>query len=107
MNPASAAVAAIYFRMQENLSDILEACAPEQRAAVRAQFVLARQNYNACLNQAFHANDPALDALVQQADAAAVAIENIGNQLGNYTKVIQTLTTAVSVGSKIAAKIIV
>jgi hypothetical protein len=97
----------IYTSLQANLDMTLSAC-PDQahRDQVMTQYVTARTNYWNCVNKAFHDDDPALQALVTQGKTAITAIKNINDSLGDITKVINTITQAVTIGGEIAAKVI-
>ncbi len=106
MTSALTAVESIYFQVQQKLSVLLAACkTDEEHDAVVAQYVEARKNYLECLNGSFHDTDPALIKLVAQAQKSAVQLGKIEAQLADIAKVIDTLTTAVSYGTKIAAKL--
>lgn len=107
MSPALEAVEAIYFNAQTNLNEMLAAChTDEERTVIRTQYVQARHNYFACINKAFHDDDPQLEIEVAQAKAVAEELKEINKQLGDITKVITTMTTAVTYGAAIVAKII-
>ena len=107
MSPALGALEAIYFQAQQQLDVMLAACKTEDdRTKVKTAYVDARKNYFACINRAFHDDDPALEALVLQAQTSADEISKIAEQLGDITKVINTLTTAVTYGAKIAKMVI-
>ncbi|MGI4854928.1 MAG: hypothetical protein ACRYF4_12895 [Janthinobacterium lividum] len=108
MSPALEAVEAIYFNAQARLNDMLAAChSEEERIAIRTQYVLTRHNYFVCINKTFHDDDPALQADVALANAVALELKAIDAQLGDITKVINTMTTAVAYGAKIVTKIMV
>jgi len=107
MSPSLEAVESIYINAQINLADMLAACPTQtERDQVMTEYVCTRQNYYACINKTFHDDDPTLANLVTQAKASAKEIENIEKQLGDITKVIATLATAVKYGSEIVGKII-
>lgn len=107
MSPALEAVEAIYFNAQTKLNNMLAAChTEEERNTIRTQYVLTRHNYFACINKAFHDDDPALEADVALANAVALELKAIDAQLGDITRVINTMTTAVTYGAKIVTKII-
>jgi hypothetical protein len=96
-----------YFNIQTNLNMMLAACADQgERDQVMAKYVAARQNYWACINKAFHDDDPALQALVAQAGTANSALGDIADQLGDIAKVIGFLTDAVTAGAQIAGMVI-
>ncbi len=107
MSPAEAAVRDIYFNAQHNLNMMLAAChSDDERTKIKLQYTVARHNYNAAMNGAFQDGDAQLDDLVTKADAVAKELKDIETQLGNITKVIETITTAASYGSQIVTKII-
>ena len=107
MSDALSAVQALYFTMQANLNVMLAACPTQvERDQVMTQYVAARQNYWACINKSFHDDDPALQALVDQANDVNTTLTNINDELGDITKVINDLTRAVTIGTNIATKII-
>ncbi len=101
------AVEAIYANMQDKLNDMLAACKTKaERADILEKFVAARHNYDDCVNQQFHGNDPVLATLVDKANKSAAEIRTINVHLGNIAKVINIVTTAVDYGSQIVKKII-
>jgi hypothetical protein len=107
MSDALDAVEGIYFNAQTNLAPILAGCqTQDQRDQVMTQYVATRQNYWTCINKSFHDDDPALQALVTQANTVAGQLSSIANGLGDITKVIGYLTQGVALGAKIAAKVV-
>ena len=97
----------IYTSLQDSLDDMLMACPSQvERDIVMSKYVAARENYWNCIKKAFHDDDPAVQALVAEGKADIDAIKKINESLGDITKVIDTITHAVSVGSKIAGKVI-
>jgi hypothetical protein len=107
MGDALNALETTYFTLQTNLNPTLAAC-PDQdtKDQVMAQYVAARQNYWSCINHAFHDDDPALQALVVQVDAANTSLTTIADHLGDITTVIDDITKVVTIGEQIAAKVI-
>ena len=107
MGDALSSVEQIYFSIQSSLNDMIAAAAsPADRDAIMSKYVAARQNYWTCIGKSFHDDDPAVIELVKQAQDVATSIQNIDDQLGDIAKVIGYLNEAVTVGTKIAARII-
>ena len=107
MSPAESAVKDIYFNAQRNLNMMLAACPSDiERAEIKLQYTQARHNYNVSTNKAFHDGDPVLQDLVAKANTTADELKNIEKQLGDIGKVISIITTGVTYGSQIIAKII-
>jgi hypothetical protein len=107
MSPSSEAVAQIYFNYQTNLNAMVDAC-PQQtdKDYIANKLTQARTNYFACLNKSFQEHDPELKVLVTQAQGSAETLKHIEDHLAEVSKVIDVVTDAVTVGSKIAAKVI-
>ncbi len=107
MSPALRAVEQIYFQYQQNLDMMLGACKTDvDRRTISMRLVEARVNYYACINKAFHDDDPALEDLVEEANVSVGVIMHIEQELGDISKVIADVTKAVTVGAQIAAKVI-
>jgi len=107
MGDALSTLEGIYTSLQASLDDMLMACPTQaDRDIVMSKYVAARENYWNCIKKAFHDDDPAVQALVAEGKEDIDAIKKINESLGNITKVIDTITNAVTVGSKIAAKVI-
>jgi hypothetical protein len=107
MGDALSTVEGIYTSLQASLDDMLMACPTQaDRDTVMSKYVAARENYWNCIKKAFHDDDPALQALVAEGKTDIDAIKNINDSLGDITKVIDTITHAVTVGSQFAAKLI-
>ncbi|MGD0548848.1 MAG: hypothetical protein ABR991_13685 [Terracidiphilus sp.] len=68
--------------------------------------MLARQNYWACVNKAFHDDDPQVVSLITQIDAANQELSNAVQQTGNITATINDITNVVTLGAQLAAKVI-
>jgi uncharacterized protein YukE len=109
MSAALAAVKAIYENSQQKLNIMLAACRPDQVAQhdeIVRQYLQALENYQACINQIFHENDPALVALENKANACADQIKHIESQLGDIAKVVNIITQGAQYGSKIVGAIV-
>jgi hypothetical protein len=107
MGDALGTLESIYFSFQANLEDMLAACKTQaDRDAIMSQYVAARQNYWQCIDRTFHNDDPAVQSLVAEAKVDIAQLNTIDNSLGDIAKVINIATEVVTVGSKIAAKVI-
>jgi hypothetical protein len=96
-----------YFTLQSQINMLGAACqTQDQRNALSVQYVQARQNYWACINKAFHDDDPDVVTLTNQIDAANQQIKNATQQMGDIAKVIDSITNVVNLGTKLAAKVI-
>ena len=107
MGDALNALETIYFMLQTNLSDMLAACVTQdQRNTVMSQYVSARQSYWTCIGRAFHDDDPAVKALVAEANVDIAKLNKIEDSLGDIAKVLKTIDETVTVASQIASKVI-
>ncbi len=98
---------ATYFTLQSQIDMLSAACqTQDQRDALGTQYVKARQNYWACVNKAFHDDDPQVAQLTDQIEAANKQISNATQQLGNIAKVINDITSVVTMGTQLASKVI-
>jgi chromosome segregation ATPase len=98
---------ATYFTLQSQINTLSQACqTQQQRDAISAQYVQARQNYWACVNQAFHDDDPQVVSLTTQIDAANQQLSNAVQQMGDITTTINDITNVVTLGAQLAAKVI-
>lgn len=70
------------------------------------QYVQARQNYWACVNKAFHDDDPQVVGLSGQIDAANQQLSTAVQQMGEITKTINDITNVVKLGTQLASKVI-
>jgi capsule polysaccharide export protein KpsE/RkpR len=96
-----------YFTLQSQINMLSPACQTEaQRDTLSAQYVKARQNYWACVNKAFHDDDPQVVSLTTQIDAANQQLANSVQQLGNITKTITDITNLVTLGGQLASMVI-
>lgn len=96
-----------YFTLQSQISVLSQACqTQEERDTVSAQYVQARQNYWACVNKAFHDDDPQVVTLTNQIDAANTQLSNAVQQLGDIADTISDITNVVTLGEQLASKVI-
>jgi uncharacterized protein involved in exopolysaccharide biosynthesis len=98
---------ATYFTLQSQINTLSQSCqTQEQRDTLSAQYVKARQNYWACVNKAFHDDDPQVVSLTSQIDAANQQLSKDVQQMGDITKTINTIAGAVTLGGQLASKVI-
>ena len=96
-----------YFRLQTQINMIGLACQTQQeRDALTTQYVRSRQNYWACVNKAFHDDDPQVISLTNQIEQANRKISNLDQEMGDIAKVITDITNVVTIGTQLAAKVI-
>jgi hypothetical protein len=96
-----------YFTLQSQINMLSQACqTQDQREAISAQYVKARQNYWACVNKAFHDDDPMVDSLTSQIHAANQQLSNAVQEMGDIARVINDITNVVTLGTQLAAKVI-
>jgi hypothetical protein len=96
-----------YFTLQAQINTLSQACqTQDERDSISAQYVKARQNYWACVNKAFHDDDPQVLSLTSQIDAANQQLSTAVKQMGNITKVITDITNTVTLGEQLASKVI-
>jgi hypothetical protein len=96
-----------YFTLQSQIDMLSQACqTQEQRDSLSAEYVKARQNYWACINKAFHDDDPQVVSLTSQIDAANQELSTSVQQMGDITKTLTDITNVVTIGAQLAAKVI-
>ena len=104
MGDALSSLEAQYLFLTQHLAETLAACKTDsQRDAIRAQYVEARRSYWNCINEVFHDDDPKIVQLVSQMKAAQDSLQKMTEDLANVAKVINTITTAVKLGTQLAA----
>ena len=93
-----------YFTIKSNFNRLLFACqTDDQRNELRAAYANSRDNYNKAMNQIFDDNDTAIDALRSELSNSQQQIEDSLTNLQEISKVIDTITAAVSVGTRLVA----
>jgi len=96
-----------YFTLQSQINMLSQVCqTQEQRDTLSAQYVQARQNYWACVNKAFHDDDPQVVSLTNQIDAANKQVSNAVQQLGDIAKTLNDITNVATLGTQLASKAI-
>jgi hypothetical protein len=96
-----------YFTLQSQINPLSRACqTQEQRDALSGQYVIARQNYWACVNKAFHDDDPQVVSLTGQIGTANQELSKAVQQIGDIAKTITDITNVVTLGEQLASKVI-
>lgn len=96
-----------YLTLQSQINMLSVACqTQEQRDALSTQYVQARNNYWACVNKAFHDDDPQVVNLTSQLNAANQELSKAVQQMGDITKTINDITNVVTQGAQLASKVI-
>ena len=105
MSPSVEVLENQYFWLRSTLSTLVtQGATSAQLDQMRAQVVQSRTNYWTALNKILHDDDPQVQRLVAQLNAEQETLETMIVQRGNFTKVIDAVTKAVSIGSQIVAK---
>ena len=73
------------------------------RAALAAKYAAAQKNYQTTLNQMLKDDDAQVAALAKQLKAANAAVNHATQEMGDISKVIDDLATAIDLGSKLIA----
>jgi chromosome segregation ATPase len=91
-----------YFSVKGRFNDLIAACkTDEQRAALQAAYASLRDNYNKAMNQRFEDNDPAIATLRSELQRGQEEIERSLTNLKDITAVIDSISSAVSIGTKL------
>lgn len=99
-------VQATFLSLDSQYNMLLAACQTEaQRNALKAQYSTAQQNYQATLNAELAANDQQIAELRSELQTANTQVVKATEQMGNISKAIDEITTAVNLGTKIVALI--
>ena len=103
MGPALQCLEDLYLFLNANYDDIAGAMNNQQKQNLASLFVTARSNYWTAIQKVLHDDDPQVEALVTQMNSAQGSLQADLQNLKNVGKVINDITTAVQIGSKIAA----
>jgi hypothetical protein len=80
---------------------------PQQRTALENQYAVAQQAYQMCIGKTLSDDDPQVAALSMQLKATNLQVAQSVTEMGDISKVIDTITQAVTLAAKLAAKIAV
>jgi biopolymer transport protein ExbB/TolQ len=93
-----------FFSLEEHFDDLLAASATEdQRTALRNAFAQSRDNFNKAANKILDDNDPQVEELRDELKDKQSEIDHSLANLKTITQVIDTITAAVDVGTKIVS----
>ncbi len=102
MANALSGVEATFLSLDAQYGVLRAACkTQEQRDALAAQYAAAQQNYQSTLNAMLTDDDAEVAALSTQLQAANAQVVRATAESGNISKVIDDITTAVSLGAKL------
>lgn len=103
MNSSLAALERQYFFLQGSLPDLMGRGAPEEElSAVRLAIVQSRTNYWTAINKVLHDDDPRVAALTSQMNLEQLNLEAALKTLKTVTQVLNVITKAIDVGTKLA-----
>ena len=95
-----------YILLTNNLSALQAACQSDaDRTALMTQYVTCRRTYFTAINQVFHDDDLAVQALVGQMKQEQTNLAAAVTHIGAIAGVINAVTTAVQTGVALAAKV--
>jgi hypothetical protein len=98
-------VQATFLSVDSQYGVLLSACkTPDQRTSLGSQYAAARQNYQNTLNASLEDDDAEVAALSAQLKAANAAVVRATVQMGDIAKVIDDVTSAVTLGAQLVAK---
>jgi hypothetical protein len=99
-------VQATFLSLDAQYNVLFEGCKNQtQRDALAAQYSTAQQNYQSALNATLTDDDAQVALLNTQLKAANAEVVKATAQLGNISKVIDDITTAVSLGTQLVAMV--
>jgi len=107
MNPATLALENQYFSLRKSLPELeAQGATQDQLDALRTAIAQSRTNYWTAIGRQFHEDDPEVAALISQMNASQLALDQTVKHLGDVAKILNGITQAVDIGSKLAAKVI-
>jgi chromosome segregation ATPase len=91
-----------FLTLDSQYSMLLASCRTEaERDALARQYSAAQENYQVALNAVLSDDDAQIAALSSQLKAANTQVVQATAQMGNISKVIDDITTAISLGAKL------
>jgi septal ring factor EnvC (AmiA/AmiB activator) len=92
----------LYFTLKGNFGELQAACqTDQQRSSLKTAYAAARDNYNRAMNKMFDENEAAVAALRCELQDKQQQIETSLANLQEAGTVIDTITAAVTVGTKL------
>ena len=106
MKPSMQALENLYTTLLNNLSDLEARCSnADQLDTLHEAVAQSRDNYNAAARSALQEDDPEVAALTSQMGTIQDTLDHEVKNLGDIASILNVITKAVDVGSKIAAKV--
>ena len=91
-----------YFMLEESFNRLFLACrTDEERDSLRRDYVNARDNFWEARNRVFSDNDPHVKSLAEELKTARGQIEGMLASLQDVGTLLQTITSAVRLGSSL------
>jgi len=95
---------ATYKTLQLQEGMLRAACSTEQAKVLDENYSAARKAYWEYMDRAFQNNDAEVEALAVQLNAVNGELSHSLEQLNNINKVLQTISVALALGIKLAAR---
>jgi len=103
-SPSFTALQDQYFYLDKNFNRLFMATTTDaERDALRDDYVQARDNYWKARNQRFNDDDPMVEDLQEKVTAAQKQIERSGKKLDDIAGLLDTITAAVNLGSRLVS----
>jgi flagellar hook-basal body complex protein FliE len=104
MNDALAALQANYFYLTDNLDDLLDLCPSDaEKRDLKGTYQQATVDYYDARNKAFADDDASIADTVSQLRTVQDSLEKMSIELANAVSIINNITTAVRIGTELAA----
>lgn len=105
MKPSTQALENLFTTLYNNLFDLEARCSnADQVDTLHKAVAQSRDSYNAALRSALQDNDPEVSALTSQMGTIQVTLDQEVKDLGDIASILNVITKAVDIGSKLAAK---
>jgi uncharacterized protein (DUF3084 family) len=102
--PSFEAMKSLYFTLNDNFDDLLDACQTEdQKAQFRKSYANARDQFHAAENRVFRDDDAAAQQLCADLSAARQQVEDSLTNLQEIVAVLGTIDSAVQLGTRLLA----
>jgi hypothetical protein len=104
MSDVLSTVQATFLSLDSQYNLLLAACKnTQQKDALENQYAVAQKAYQMCVDNMLSDDDAQVAALSAQLKAANQAVSQSVTEMGNISKVIDDITTAVTLGAKLAS----
>ena len=99
-------VQATYTNLDDQYNMLLAACTSEQqRTDLSVRYAQAQDAYNACIDKMLQDDAPDVASLNGQLQTANDQLKNAVAVMGNMSTVLDNITTAITLGAQLLAKI--